>query len=280
MKRRLSIVLAALTAALTISGFASASAATDDYTGAIRLDNCSGALVRLPDSRDSDPALAMTNGHCDEKGAPAPGQVIVGRRSDRAMSLLGTDGETLGTLRANEIVYRTMTGTDITLYRLDSTYRQIEQRLGGHALTLSASPENVGVPISVVSGYFRRTWHCAIDRVIYSVHEAGWTWLDSIRYTAACDTIPGTSGSPVLNPAGEIVGINNTGNEDGGSCTLDNPCEVDESGHISVHKGRNYGEQTYQIVACMGPGNVLDLTRPGCLLPKPAVLGLPVSSAT
>lgn len=278
MTRRRLALLTTLIAIVTLSGFLPASAATDDYTGTIRLSNCSGSLVRLPTSRDSDLALAMTNAHCGEDGMLTPGKVIAGRTSHRTMTLLGADGHDLGTLRAKEIVYSTMTGTDLTLYRLDSTYRQIERAFGGRALPLSGSPENVGMPVSVISGYFSRTWHCSIDRVIYSLHEADWTWFDAIRYTPACDTVPGTSGAPVVNSSGQVVGINNTGNAAGQDCTLDNPCEVDEAGNVSILKGRNYGQQTYQIVACMGPGNVLDLSRRGCVLPKPATGRRPSTS--
>lgn len=68
---------------------------------------------------------------------------------------------------------------------------------------------------------------------------------------------------------GKVVAVNNTGNEDGGSCTMNNPCEVSESGAVTVRQGINYAQQTYTIVPCVGPGNTIDLNRPGCTLPKP-----------
>ena len=247
------------------------------YTGIVKLDNCSGSLVRLPDSRDTDPGLVLTNGHCESEGMPAPGEVIVNRLSRRAMTLLGSDGRDLGTLHSSKIVYGTMTDTDVTLYQLDATFGQISRRLGGHPLTLAASPADVGTPISVVSGYFKRTWTCQIERVVYSVREADWTWRDSIRYTPACDTIHGTSGSPVIDDTtGTVVGINNTGNDDGKSCTVDNPCEVDEHGTVTVLPGRSYGQQTYRLPGCLTRGGEPDLDRPGCMLPKPLGITLPI----
>lgn len=81
--------------------------------------------------------------------------------------------------------------------------------------------------------------------------------------------IPGTSGSPVEDAnTSQIVGINNTGNEQGQRCTLDNPCEVDQNGTVTVRQGTNYGQETWFIAACIGPGSRFDLTRPGCGLPR------------
>ncbi|KAA9154922.1 trypsin-like peptidase domain-containing protein [Amycolatopsis acidicola] len=275
MLRRLLLVLSVGLLAIGVTPAAAAPAT--GFTGIVALDNCSGSLVRLPGSRDSDPALVLTNGHCDENGMPAPGEVITAQPSRRTMDLLGSDGARIGKLRATQIVYGTMTDTDVLLYRLDSSYRQIAHRTGGKPLTLAASPADAGTPIDIRSGYFARTWSCDVDRIVYSLREADWTWHASIRYTPECDTGHGTSGSPIVDRGtGQIVGINNTGNDNGYSCTFDNPCEVDENGVVTVRQGRSYGQQTYGLTSCVGYGNQLELDRPGCLLPKPAGLKLPI----
>lgn len=275
MLRRLLLILSVGLLAIGVTPAAAAPAT--DYTGIVALDDCSGSLVRLPGSRDTDPALALTNGHCDENGMPKPGAVITGRPSRRTMDLLGADGGRIGQLRATEILYGTMTDTDVLLYRLDSSYQQIARRTGGKPLTLAASPADVGTPIDIPSGYFTRTWSCDIEQVVYSLREADWTWHASMRYTPECDTIHGTSGSPLVDRGtGLVVGINNTSNDSGYSCTFDNPCEVDENGVVTVRQGRAYGQQTYGLTACIGQGNQLDLNRPGCLLPKPAGITLPI----
>lgn len=275
MLRRLLTVL--VTAALGIGITPAFADPGSGYTGIVKLDNCSGSLVRLPGSHDNDPGLVLTNGHCESEGMPGPGQVIVNQPSRREMTLLGADGRDLGTLRSTKIVYGTMTNTDVTLYQLDSSYRRIADDLGGHALTLAASPADVGTPIDVVSGYFKRTWSCRIERVVYSVHEADWVWKDSIRYTPSCDTIHGTSGSPVIDTGtGEVVGVNNTGNDDGKSCTMNNPCEVDENGNVTVLRGRSYGQQTYRLPACLTRDGEAALDQPGCMLPKPQGITLPI----
>ncbi|WP_112469222.1 S1 family peptidase [Streptomyces triticisoli] len=241
-----------------------------DFAGTVALSNCSGSVVRLPSSVDSDPALVLSNGHCLETGFPSPGQVIVNKSSSRTFGLLNSAGTRVATLQANRVVYSTMTDTDVALYQLTSTYAQIKSSYGINALTLNDTRPAAGTSIKVVSGYWKRIYSCNIDGFVYRLKEGGWTWKDSIRYTAACDTIGGTSGSPVIdNATGRVVAVNNTGNEDGARCTVNNPCEVDASGNVTVRKGINYAQQTYQIPACFAAGNRLDLNRSGCTLPKP-----------
>ncbi|MGW2562457.1 S1 family peptidase [Streptomyces sp. NPDC001514] len=241
-----------------------------DFAGTVALSNCSGSVVRTPDSQPNDPALVLSNGHCLETGFPAPGQVLVDRPSSRSFGLLNSAGTRVGTLRASKIAYGTMTDTDISLYELTRTYAQIESRYGIKALELNAAHPVQGTAIKVVSGYWKRIYSCNIDGFAYRLKEGAWTWKDSVRYTSTCDVIGGTSGSPVIDVAtGKVVAVNNTGNEDGGRCTDNNPCEVDENGNVTVRQGINYAQQTYIVVPCVGTGNKIDLSRPGCTLPKP-----------
>ncbi|MCZ4119555.1 S1 family peptidase [Streptomyces sp. H39-S7] len=287
MKRPLVGVLAALLlsgAALTGTGAASASATSRDaapahtakaavavnFAGTVALSNCSGSLIKMPASAATDPAIVMSNGHCLSGGFLDPGESIVNVASSRTFSLLNAAGTKVATLRATKIAYATMTDTDISLYQLNTTYAQIQSSYGIAALELSATHPVAGTAIKVVSGYWKRIYSCNVDAFVYRLHEDSWVWKDSVRYTAACNTIGGTSGSPVVDAAtGKVVAINNTGNEDGGRCTLDNPCEVDQNGNITVHQGINYAEETYQITHCVAAGNKINLSLPGCTLPKP-----------
>jgi hypothetical protein len=243
-----------------------------DFTGAVSLSGCSGAVVRPPSHRPSDPALVMTNGHCVRFMGSE--EVVVDVPSDREFTLLAGNGEgTLGKLRASSLVYATMFRTDIALYRLTTTYGEVEA-MGGRALELSAEHPGDGIEIGVVSGYWRHVYSCEVDGYVHELREGRWSWQDSMRYTEACRTKGGTSGSPVVDVAtGKVVAVNNTGNEDGERCTDNNPCEVAENGEVTVRQGIGYGQQTYQVVPCLTGGGRVDLTAPGCGLPRPAARG-------
>lgn len=267
MARRFAGILLAATAALGVT--TTPAQAAVDFTGTVKLDNCSGSLVRLPDSSPSDTALVLTNGHCVE--FIKAGEVYVDRPADRTFKLLNGSGSEIATVQSTRLVYATMTGTDAALYRLDKTYQQLQQQHGGRALELSAARPSAGTEIRIASGYWKKIYSCQIDGFVHQVREASWTWRDSLRYTPSCDTIGGTSGSPIIdNASGKVVGVNNTGNESGGRCTMNNPCEVDAAGKITVRRGTNYGQQTFGLVACFGPRTTLDLTLPRCQVAKPA----------
>lgn len=241
-----------------------------DFTAIVALSNCSGSVFRLPNAADDDPALVLTNGHCIEPGMPDPGQVITDQPSDRTFQLLSEDGQSeLGTLTANRLVYATMTDTDVAIYRLTLTYAELRAKYGEDALPLSDQHPTAGHDIAVVSGYWRQVYSCAIDRFVYRLEEGGYTWQDSIRYTPGCDTIGGTSGSPVVDKtSGEIVGVNNTAYEASGpDCSLDNPCEVDQNGTKTVVPDARYGEQTYVLADCLAPSGRPTLHRRACTLP-------------
>ena len=106
----------------------------------------------------------------------------------------------------------------------------------------------------------------------YTLREGSWTFKDSIRFTQpGCETIGGTSGSPIISASSyEVIGVNNTTNESGARCTVDNPCEIDSMGNVTFEKGASYGQQLYQLYTCVNSSNGIDLNIPGCKLQKPA----------
>ncbi|MEN0059976.1 MAG: hypothetical protein AAGB31_14140, partial [Bdellovibrio sp.] len=108
-----------------------------------------------------------------------------------------------------------------------------------------------------------------VEAFVPQLKEAQWTMQHSIRYSRpGCEVIGGTSGSPVIRSGSRIVvGVNNTGNESGRNCTMNNPCEIDENGKMTAHKGYTYGQQTYWVYSCLNQYNEVDLQTPGCLLP-------------
>ncbi|MFJ9771738.1 serine protease [Kitasatospora sp. NPDC101157] len=249
---------------------AAAKAVTVDFAGTVALSNCSGSLVRMPNSAATDPALVLSNGHCLESGMPGPGEVVLNQASSRTFTLLSATGGRLASLRATKVVYGAMTDTDVSIYQLNTNYASIKSKYGISPLTIADTHPTQGADIRVVSGYWKKIYSCSIDGFAYQLNEADWTFKDSVRYTSGCNVIGGTSGSPVVDTStGQLVAVNNTINENGESCTLDNPCEVDENGAVTVHQGIGYAQETYGIPACFGPGNRLDLTLAGCTLPRP-----------
>ncbi|MCQ9185229.1 serine protease [Streptomyces sp. IBSBF 2953] len=260
----------ALSAGAAGTGAAAPALRAVNLAGTVALSNCSGSVIRFPSSLDSDPALVLSNGHCLSTGFPEPGEVLVNQASSRTFGLLNSAGTRVATLRASKLAYGTMTDTDVSIYQLTSTYASIRSAYGISALTVQDTHPVAGTAITVASGYWKRLYSCNVDGFVYRLKEGDWTWKDSVRYTSACQTIGGTSGSPVIDQStGKVVAVNNTGNEDGQRCTENNPCEVDANGNVTVREGINYAQETYLIPACFTTGNQLSLNKSGCTLPKP-----------
>jgi len=241
------------------------------FEGIVKLSNCSGALIQLEGQSDDAKAIIMTNGHCIQKpgGYLNPGEVWVNVPKVREIGIY-TDAMELKRTSTTKIIYATMTGTDVALYELGLTYAQIRAQFGIDPLSLASTRLNGTERFNIPSGYWDRNWACNAEGFAFSLREGAWTFTDSIRYNQECDTIGGTSGSPIVQDGTRtVIAINNTSNESGERCTLNNPCEVDEAGNVVVISGRSYGQQTYQFYGCMNASFALDLTLSTCELAKP-----------
>ena len=242
-----------------------------DFQGIVALSNCSGSLVRFTTSKPDDKGLILTNGHCLEGALLKPGESLADRPSDRSFSLVGAGGTARrATLQASALIYATTSMTDMALYRLTESYAEIERSYGAQARTIAEQRAKAGASVKIISGYWHSKLPCTIDGFVHELKEQGLVWRDAIRYDAACDVIDGTSGAPIVDViSGEVVGISNTGNDGGVLCSLNNPCENDEASHVAAIRGRNYGQQTHWLYACLTSENRLKLDLPGCMLPAP-----------
>lgn len=243
------------------------------YEPIVALSNCSASYIKPKQIPDTALALVLTNGHCTGSGIfgggmPQPGEFFYKKQASMRANLLFKDGSTRASLRVQQILYATMTGTDLALLQLNQTYQQIKNSTGVSPFELTDVPATAGAAIDIPSGYWKRTYSCAIEAVIPTLKEAGWTMMNSVRYSpTGCEVIGGTSGSPIVNSAtGVVVAINNTGNEDGQQCTMNNPCEVDAAGKITVLQGRGYGQQVELINSCIDKSGNFDLSISGCRL--------------
>ncbi|WPU67034.1 trypsin-like serine peptidase [Peredibacter starrii] len=241
-----------------------------DFEGIVKLSNCSGSLVAFNGMPLTAKAIMMTNGHCVSApgGFLKPGEVWVNRSAPRSLKLYDVNFK-LHNIQATKILFATMTNTDVAFYELTESYNEIIARTKVRPFLLDSVRPQAGVSIDIISGYWDRGYSCDIDGFVYQIREADWTFTDSIRYTEGCDTIGGTSGSPII-ARGErrVIGINNTSNESGRRCTMNNPCEVDQAGQVEVRKGVRYGQQTYNVYTCLTPDFNFDLSRRGCTLPR------------
>jgi V8-like Glu-specific endopeptidase len=242
-----------------------------DFEGIVKLDNCSGSVIRFSGQPGNANAYVLTNGHCikhnNGQGYLQPGEVVSNKAQTRTMRVFDS-AMNLFKVTTTKLVYATMTNTDSAIYELKETYDDI-QAMGIRSFEFDSVRPMVGSDIDIVSGYWDRGYRCHIDGFVHLLLEGAWTFTDAIRYSdKGCDTIGGTSGSPIVQTGTRVViGINNTGNKDGGRCQLNNPCEQDEDGEIDVLK-RSYGQQTYNFYTCLTPDFQIDLTMPGCSLPK------------
>ena len=239
-----------------------------DFNGIVALSNCSGSLIRYEQSELDDQGIILTNGHC--VGMLDPNTSYYKKPSSRRFNLLNSRGNSIGRVTARQLQYATMSKTDLALYELRKTYREIEEEYGIEAFTLSPSRADVGDGIQIISGYWRRGYECSIEHIVHRLKESHWIFHDSLRYSRpGCETIGGTSGSPIiLTGTKTIIGINNTGNESGKKCSLNNPCEIDDLGSVLYKRGYSYGQQTDIIYSCLDDNLEIDLEKESCQLIK------------
>jgi len=223
-------------------------------------------VVRTAASAPEDPALVLTNGHCVQGDRPAPGAALVDQPADREAQIADAQGYPQATTHLNRLVYATMTGTDIALYRADKTYAQLAAE-GAKVFQLTTTPIQPGDPLTLA--YSSSRLNCTAEAVVPHLREGGYQLDRSIRYatTQGCAPWHGMSGSALLAADGTTVaGVHNTHNDSGEQCTDNNPCEVDAYGTVTSTKDRGYGQQVDQIAGCLTTGSKLDLSRESCAL--------------
>jgi V8-like Glu-specific endopeptidase len=235
-----------------------------DFSGQVEFLGCSGSVVSFGQDASAK-AVVMTNGHCIGMLDRDPREVIIDQPREDAVNLY-IDRKNSFWTETTRIIYGLMYPYDLALLELDETYGELESR-GVRARKIAAQGVPVGTPLILASGFWNEVLRCDVVAIIYEIHEDIWINKDSYKYR--CNARHGTSGSPLINiQTGEVVGANYTGNDNGGRCTYNNPCEVDEEGNVTVERGANYGDPIHEIMKCLNERREIDLTVDGCPLPR------------
>lgn len=241
-----------------------------DFEGIVKLSNCSGSLVTFRGAPKTNKAIVMTNGHC--LPITGPRQVIVNKptKPDAYVGLFDANKK-LNKLPLSRVIYATMDSTDVTFYEATMTYAEIEKKFNTEALTLNDELVRLGTNIEVVSGYWENSTICEAEAIAPILREDVFVWKNAIRYSSACMTKGGYSGSPVIEVnTRTVVGLHNTGNNGKLDCSDMNPCEQDESGRLIFRElNRRYAQQVFQFYNCLNDKYEIDIEASGCSVPKP-----------
>ena len=181
---------------------------------------------------------------------------------NRRMRVFNESGKQIK-IRATALSYATMTRTDLALYKIEQTYEELEAK-GVTSLILNDNMPSSNTEIEIISGYWRKGYSCRIDGIVDRLKEHHWVFVDSIRYTAECDIISGTSGSPIIERRSRrVIGVNNTYNNNKKLCALHSPCEIDQAGNVTSVPHIGYGQQTHWLYSCVDKDFQIDLKKQG-----------------
>lgn len=213
-----------------------------DFSGVGEINGCTATLVKRA---GGDPSFAtiVTNGHC--VGRIPPGEIWQDRPRSVEVRFLSPTLRRMIAVETDRIEWATMSGTDVAVLRTPEAAALREAGISG--LPVASRPAIAGAPVRRLT-FFRglQSAECRITGEVHELRESRWAWSRSLRHD--CEVWPGTSGSPLIDPVnGEIVALHNTANEDGASCTENNPCEVDGAGAIRVERGAGYAQRLPEL---------------------------------
>lgn len=214
--------------------------------GAASVGGCSASVVRTGRTRNNDPALLLTNGHCVPQ-RPAPGETLRDVPVDLPVTIGDRQGYLQARARTTRLVHATMSGTDTAVFQLDQTYAQLKAK-GVKIFQIGDRSARPGERVDIISSGNGNRFACTIDAVVPHLREEGYTQGNAYRYDSACRPSHGGSGSPIVLQDGiTVVGVHSTGNDSGEQCTANNPCEVAADGTVTVRQGARYGQQVKHL---------------------------------
>ncbi len=165
-----------------------------------------------------------------------PGQVKRNEKASRSITLYTNTGKTYQTKTA-QLLFATMTGTDLAIYELAESYEELALK-DIHPLTLASENPAQGQEVTTISKRKNSKFSCRIDKITDTL-EGGYSFQSAMRMSEECRQINGTSGSPVIDSrTGEVVAIANTFNKNGKRCKDNNPCETSGEEITVIHRAR------------------------------------------
>lgn len=235
--------------------------------GTVDMQTCSGAVVRFKGQSAKSPALVLTNGHCIH--VMEADEVIEHAASSRTLTLY--DRESAAVARGfhpQEILYATMSGIDLALYRLKESFEELESewQIPHRFLSDQGIDSLTREPLMLASGHFHKTQMCK-PLGVANVREGVWSWPGALSL-GECQVIHGMSGSPLISlSTGEIVAVVNTFNAGGArACTQDHPCETASDGAPLAYPGRAYASPVAVLSTCLDATRNFNSQLPGCRL--------------
>ncbi len=97
-----------------------------DFEGIVKLNNCSGSVIKFAGQPETAKAIIMTNGHCitgPNGGMLAAGEVLVNYASSRTFDIFNSQRKVVKAA-SNKILFATMTNTDVAFYETTITYKK------------------------------------------------------------------------------------------------------------------------------------------------------------
>ena len=232
------------------------------------MGGCSGSFIQFNGIPDSKKALVLTNGHCTGVGSfvfsgnryPNHGEVFKNRQTN-----VQFETQDRKIYKAQRLVVASMTGTDVAIYELESTFAEV--KASGYEVLRVASQKTLkqGGIVGFSSAYWSRSWNCEAEGLELNLKEGPWAWSVGIGLVGNnCVAKPGASGSPLLNEQREVVGTVNTGHSGGRDCTIMNPCEV-KDGISRGYNGKVYAMSIIELNFCVVDG-AFDANAANCPL--------------
>lgn len=241
------------------------------YDGVAKIRKCSASVVKFAGQKDSDQVLLLSNGHCVSSELLGADAIVDRAYRDVATIYRGKTPLIVGSLNVTRIVYATMSGTDVAILSTDLTYKELKQKLHILPLELGEHLPLSGDSLSVSSGNLEQSYRCCASGIVNVLKEDKWQWHNALRInkSSGCFITAGASGSPVLDEAGKIVALINTGNEGGAACSLHSPCEIGPNGSIEAYKDAIYAVDVSMLNACFRSGK-FEFSKE-CALAKPQI---------